>query len=197
VPRKSVQPAPWNSGESRTIPPGSSARPVEFGREPDYSTGEFRVQEGPHKSRADSSFELSPFSFEPSSPPSFPASQLSSFFVELPYTLPQDFTLFILMREKDAGVWKNKVDWIAKKGGMALLNTHPDYMNFYTRKCSTEEYPASYYLEFLKHINRKYEKNHCHCLPRQIADYCGTTAREMREQHFLQSESAVHKFSLK
>ena len=51
-------------------------------------------------------------------------------YVELPYTLPQDFTLFILMKEKNIDIWKQKLDWIAENGGMALVNTHPDYMNF-------------------------------------------------------------------
>ncbi len=51
-------------------------------------------------------------------------------FVELPYTLPQDSTLFIILQEKTIGIWKRKLDWIAEKGGMALLNTHPDYMDF-------------------------------------------------------------------
>jgi hypothetical protein len=51
-------------------------------------------------------------------------------FVEIPYTLPQDFTLFVLMREKNIDIWKKKLDWIVEKGGMALLITHPDYMIF-------------------------------------------------------------------
>jgi hypothetical protein len=46
-------------------------------------------------------------------------------YVELPYTLPQDFTLFTVMREKDIDIWKKKLDWIVEKGGMALLITHP------------------------------------------------------------------------
>ncbi len=51
-------------------------------------------------------------------------------YVELPYTLPQDHCLFVILREKDIGIWKNKIDWIVANGGMALLNSHPDYMNF-------------------------------------------------------------------
>jgi len=31
-------------------------------------------------------------------------------YVELPYTLPQDFTLFVLMKEKNVGIWKSKLD---------------------------------------------------------------------------------------
>jgi hypothetical protein len=50
-------------------------------------------------------------------------------YVEIPYTLVQDFTLFTLMREQSIDIWKKKLDWIVQKGGMALLNTHPDYIN--------------------------------------------------------------------
>src|SRR4030042_4460225 len=49
-------------------------------------------------------------------------------FVELPYTLPQDFTLFVLMKERNIDIWKKKLYWIVEKGVMALLITHPDYM---------------------------------------------------------------------
>ena len=38
--------------------------------------------------------------------------------------------LFILMKEKNIDIWKQKLDWISEHSGMALLNTHPDYMNF-------------------------------------------------------------------
>ena len=49
-------------------------------------------------------------------------------YVELPYTLPQDITIFILLKNGDSSIWKEKLDWIVDKGGMALLDTHPDYM---------------------------------------------------------------------
>ena len=64
-------------------------------------------------------------------------------YVELPYTLPQDFTLFILMGEKNTGIWKSKLDWIVKHGGMALLLAHPDYMHFGGKRRRSDEYPAS------------------------------------------------------
>ncbi len=47
-------------------------------------------------------------------------------YVELPYTLSQDFSLFILMKEDNIDIWKKKLDWIAERGGMALLDVHPD-----------------------------------------------------------------------
>jgi hypothetical protein len=92
-------------------------------------------------------------------------------YVELPYTLPQDFTLFILMRNRDIGIWKAKLDWIAEKGGMALLNTHPDYMAFGNSKCKMEEYPVHYYEEFLDYVIEKYEGQYCNMLPREIARF--------------------------
>jgi hypothetical protein len=50
--------------------------------------------------------------------------------VELPYTLPQDFLLFVLMQEKNIDIWKKKLDWIADQGGMALFIAHPGYMQY-------------------------------------------------------------------
>jgi hypothetical protein len=91
-------------------------------------------------------------------------------YVELPYTLPQDFTLFILMKEKTIQIWKTKLEWIAEKGGMALLNVHPDYLNFDGKK-KFDEYPARYYEDFLKHINQKYRDQIWHALPRDIAAF--------------------------
>jgi hypothetical protein len=46
-------------------------------------------------------------------------------YIELPYTLPQDFTLFILMREADIGIWKRKLAWIAEKGGWRCSTRTP------------------------------------------------------------------------
>lgn len=92
-------------------------------------------------------------------------------YVELPYTLPQDFTLFILMKEKNIDIWKEKLDWVAEHGGMVLVNTHPDYMNFSGGKLGIEEYPADYYKELLEYIRDRYEGQYWHVLPREIARF--------------------------
>jgi hypothetical protein len=47
--------------------------------------------------------------------------------VELPITLPQDHTLFVILRE-DESRWLEKAALLRERGGMALLITHPDYM---------------------------------------------------------------------
>jgi hypothetical protein len=92
-------------------------------------------------------------------------------YIELPYTLPQDFTLFVLMKEKNVDIWKKKLDWIVEHGGMALLNIHPDYMNFSGDKLGLEEYPATYYQAFLEYVKYKYEGLYWHVLPGEIASY--------------------------
>ncbi|MEX5718524.1 ATP-grasp domain-containing protein [Geodermatophilus maliterrae] len=47
--------------------------------------------------------------------------------VELPITLPQDHTLFVILRARDGEAWIDKAERIRAAGGMALLITHPDY----------------------------------------------------------------------
>lgn len=48
--------------------------------------------------------------------------------VELPITLVQDHTLFVILRERDERLWALKARLLRERGGMALLLTHPDYM---------------------------------------------------------------------
>ncbi|NLF79482.1 MAG: hypothetical protein GX573_27635 [Chloroflexi bacterium] len=49
-------------------------------------------------------------------------------FLELPYTLAQDFTLVTLLGQRTPELWQLKVAFIREFGGMALANTHPDYL---------------------------------------------------------------------
>ena len=63
------------------------------------------------------------------------------------------------------------MDWIAEKGGMALINTHPDYMNFNTDKLALDEYPVQYYEEFLQYIKSRYKGEYWNVLPRKIARF--------------------------
>lgn len=98
-------------------------------------------------------------------------------YVELPYTLPQDSTLFIIMKEKNIDIWKNKLDWIVEHGGMALINTHPDYKNFDGDNLALEEYTAQYYEELLQYIKTKYKGQYWQPLPRDIARFWSETMR--------------------
>ena len=92
-------------------------------------------------------------------------------YVELPYTLPQDFTIFVLLKERDIAIWRRKLDWIAEHGGMALLNIHPDYMNFSKNKLSLGEYPADYYEEFLDYVRSRFEGQYWHVLCKDMSEF--------------------------
>ncbi|MFW5813067.1 MAG: hypothetical protein ACOCXC_01965 [Fibrobacterota bacterium] len=96
-------------------------------------------------------------------------------YVEMPYTLPQDFTLFVLMKEPSTEIWKRKLDWIAERGGMALINTHPDYMCFSGELCGIEQYRAEIYEHFLNYVANNYDGEYWHALPRDIARFCKRT----------------------
>jgi len=92
-------------------------------------------------------------------------------YIELPYTLSQDFTLFVLLKERNIELWIKKLDWIAEKGGMALINTHPDYMKFNDDAIGPELYPVDLYFEFLSYVKSKYEGIYWHVLPREISNF--------------------------
>jgi hypothetical protein len=94
----------------------------------------------------------------------------SSGYVELPYTLPQDSTLFLLLQERSIDLWKQKVDWIAQNGGMILLNTHPDYMRL-KREGDNHSYPIEFYQELLTYVRSKYAESYWHALPREAANF--------------------------
>jgi hypothetical protein len=47
--------------------------------------------------------------------------------VELPVTLPQDHTLLTIL-QRDGALWAEKAGFLRRRGGMALVIVHPDYM---------------------------------------------------------------------
>ena len=92
-------------------------------------------------------------------------------YVELPYTLPQDFTLYILLRQRNIDTWKRKLDWIVSKGGMALLLVHPDYINTGKGRNGNEEYPLKFYGDFLRYVQKAYRGEYYHVLPKDLARF--------------------------
>ncbi len=106
-------------------------------------------------------------------------------YVELPYTLIQDFNLFVVLREKNIDIWKRKIDWVAEHGGMVLLNTHPDYMCFQGDP-ERDEYPVVHYEECLEYIREKYQGSYWAAQPREVAQFyrksLPTAARNTRKK---------------
>ena len=97
-------------------------------------------------------------------------------YIELPYTLPQDSTLFIMLGETSSNIWKQKLDWVASCGGMVLLNSHPDYISFGGpgRKPGRYEYPVGFYREFLEYLRANYQGDFWHVLPKEMAIFWGS-----------------------
>ena len=126
-----------------------------------------------------STFDTDPFEPQPDGmhtifPFYVPRNELQSGYVELPYTLPQDFTVFILMQEPGIDIWKNKLNWIAEHGGMALVIVHPDYMHFGKTKGSIQEYPAELYTAFLEFVASAFKNRYWNVPARDLAKWwCG------------------------
>ncbi len=122
-----------------------------------------------------STFDTDPFEPEPDSVgtvfPFWVPGPDGTGYVELPYTLVQDFTLFAVLREKNIDIWKRKLDWLAAHGGMALLNTHPDYMCFEGSERGRDEFPITYYEDFLRYVREKYDGAFWSALPRDVARF--------------------------
>ena len=100
---------------------------------------------------------------------------IESGYVELPYTLPQDSTLFLVLREKTPEIWFRKLSWIIQQGGMALVNVHPDYLRFPGEPASAKTFPVEHYENFLQHVRGKYAGSMWHDLPRQVATFYKST----------------------
>jgi hypothetical protein len=96
-------------------------------------------------------------------------SPLTNGYVELPYTLPQDSTLFGLLRETTPEIWFRKLNWVAENAGMAMIGVHPDYISFGNGASSQNTYPESLYRDFLVGIRRKYSGSYWNALPGEVA----------------------------
>ncbi|MBD3347438.1 MAG: hypothetical protein GF401_20470 [Chitinivibrionales bacterium] len=143
----------------------------------------------------DINYDASTFEFDPFEPQIRGVGTIFPFifnnhtksYVELPYTLPQDFTVFILMQEKSPQLWKKKLDWIAEHGGMALFITHPDYIALDSSPRRLDEYPPELYSDFLRYVKERYEGRYWHALPKEISrfwkeNYSNTLAPEKLEE---------------
>lgn len=92
-------------------------------------------------------------------------------YVEMPYTLPQDSTLFLLLQEKTPDIWLRKLDWVAKKGGMALVNVHPDYLQLDGEKPSPRTFPVAHYVQLIEHVKRTHTTSYWHALASEVAEF--------------------------
>jgi peptidoglycan/xylan/chitin deacetylase (PgdA/CDA1 family) len=110
-------------------------------------------------------YDLSFFDTDPFEP--IPGGSMSVWpffvgrFVELPYTLVQDHTLASILGETSPKIWLEKVDFLEKYHGLALLNSHPDYLK--------DKNTWKVYYEFLRSMRER--DGYWHALPREVADW--------------------------
>lgn len=121
-----------------------------------------------------STFDTDPFEPQPDGVgtifPFWKESANGRGYVELPYTLMQDFSLLILFAERTPEIWLKKLDWIAAHGGMALVNVHPDYVQFPGKPATRFTFPVELYEQLLQHVRQRI--NECwHCLPKEMAAF--------------------------
>lgn len=122
-------------------------------------------------------YDLSFFDTDPFEPIAGGAMSIWPFsighFIELPYTLVQDHTLISILNERSAKIWLEKVNFIEKYHGMALVNTHPDYLR---NKLTWDVYQA-----FL--IEIKERGCYWQALPCQVAQWWRTRSAPVGAVH--------------
>ena len=82
-------------------------------------------------------------------------------FVELPYTLPQDHTLLVTLGETTPRIWLEKMAYLRQLAGMAMLITHPDYLDVPER--------LDVYREFLEFLIAQTQL--WNALPHEVAEW--------------------------
>ena len=114
----------------------------------------------------------------------------SNGFVELPYTLAQDSTLFLVLGELSPDIWIRKTDWLAEHGGMVLVNVHPDYIKLPGDRASSDTYPVRHYVAFLQHLRSRYGDGFWHALPHQVAEWMTHSSPMAEEASHLRTPQA-------
>jgi glycosyltransferase involved in cell wall biosynthesis len=80
--------------------------------------------------------------------------------VELPITMPQDHTMFVILQHADGDVWLRKARHIRERQGMVLVLTHPDYAH-------EDQRIAGGYRALLEEFRG--DETLWHALPREVA----------------------------
>jgi len=104
-------------------------------------------------------------------------------YVEMPYTLPQDSTLFLLLRETGPDIWLKKLDWVAEKGGMALVNVHPDYVQFEGDAPTARTFPVAHYVRLLEYTKQRYGHLAWQAVAGDVADFAARLKTRQPTRH--------------
>lgn len=121
-----------------------------------------------------STFDTDPFEPQPTGVNTifpFLIQSGQSSYIELPYTLAQDSTLFLILKEQTIKIWQQKLDWLVHNQGMALVNIHPDYIDFSGGKTGNQTYPLSHIKELLQTVRDQYNGQYWNPLAKQLATW--------------------------
>lgn len=83
-------------------------------------------------------------------------------FIELPYTLIQDYALVTVLKRRSPELWLQKVDFIERYHGMALLDVHPDYL--------LDKRTMAVFTQFLEAMRQRADR-FWHALPGEVASW--------------------------
>lgn len=132
-------------------------------------------------------YDLSFFDTDPYEP--MPGGTMSIFpyflghFVELPYTLMQDYTLASFLKEDSPRLWLKKIAFIEQYNGMALINSHPDYL--------LDKRTRDVYTRFLEEMQTK--DTAYHALPRDASHWWRRRSEaNPKELEFPLTRATVH-----
>lgn len=81
--------------------------------------------------------------------------------LELPLTMVQDCTLVNTLGERTPRLWLQKLEFIEHYSGMALMNTHPDYLR--------DPVTWQVYAGMLRAVKER--TGYWHALPREVAGW--------------------------
>lgn len=81
--------------------------------------------------------------------------------LELPLTTIQDYSLFHILGDYSINLWKEQIDLIMGRNGLASFITHPDYLR--------EKRAQDVYLDLLSHLTKLRDQKQLWCaLPRDV-----------------------------
>lgn len=113
----------------------------------------------------DIEYDLSFFDTDPFEPIPGGAMSIWPFFigrfVEIPATLVQDNTLINFLKAKTPDIWEKKTSYIQEYHGMALLNSHPEYLR--------KEEVWQVYANYLRHMANR--TNIWNAIPSKVTDW--------------------------
>jgi hypothetical protein len=84
--------------------------------------------------------------------------------LEIPVTATQDYTLFNILQQYSTDLWKQQIQMIHARHGLASFIVHPDYLN--------SERSVNVYSELLRHLSDlRARENTWIALPGQVAEW--------------------------